>query len=537
MKRKIGIGLAPLVLLALVVALPPASGQTTPATGMVCTDGPTFDLETATGYVYTPDGNSVFMWGYKPSGGAFQMPGPVLCVTQGQTVTINLSNPAGTGPGEPVSMIFPGQIGVTASGGSCPAPEDCLFAARAADVGGTVTYTFTAGEPGTYLYESGTEPDKQVQMGLYGALIVRPGLGDNFAYNDASTEFDPAREYLIILNEIDPDLHRLVELGRPTDISNLHPGYWQVNGRSFPDTIADNGVSYLPSQPYGSLVVVEPCEADDCRALIRYANAGSANHPFHPHGNHLRVIARDGRLLRGPGGEDTSFENFTRTIGSGQTYDLLFRWTAVDAWITSNDPPAGITIPGNQNLVFKDDATFYSGDPNLGQQGELPVGVTSYNECGEFYFPWHSHALFEFTNFDEGFGGLATLLRVEPPGGCGAVVDSMHVGNLEGSGVAAGGPRWRALVTITVHDFQHDPVAGATVTGTWSGGDTNGVTTVCTTDGTGQCGVQSGRLSLASDPDVAFTVQSVTGGLTYLPSANHDPDADSTGTSIVVGQP
>ena len=43
------------------------------------------------------------------------------------------------------------------------------------------------------------------------------------------------------------------------------------------------------------------------------------------------------------------------------------------------------------------------------------MGVTSFNQCGEFYFPWHSHALFEFTNFDEGFGGMATLLRVDPP--------------------------------------------------------------------------------------------------------------------------
>jgi hypothetical protein len=143
-----------------------------------------------------------------------------------------------------------------------------------------------------------------------------------------------------------------------------------------------------------------------------------ANHPFHPHGNHLRVIARDGRLLRGPNGEDTSFEDFTRTVGSGQTYDLLFKWTVVDAWISPGGPPVPVTIPNLQNLEFKDGATFYSGAPKLGAQGELPAGVVSYNECGEFCFPWHSHALFEFTNFDAGMGGMATILRVDPPGGC-----------------------------------------------------------------------------------------------------------------------
>jgi hypothetical protein len=283
-----------------------------------------------------------------------------------------------------------------------------------------VAYTFTASEPGTYLYESGTNPGKQVQMGLYGAIVVRPAMGAEYAYNDAATIFDPDREFLILLNEVDPDLHRAVELVQDYDINAFHPGYWQINGRSFPDTVADNFAPWLPSQPYGALVRVEPYNtaSNPNPALIRYLNAGMANHPFHPHGNHLRVIARDGRLLRGPGGQDTSFENFTRTIGSGQTYDLLFKWTVVDAWIDPGGSPEPVTIPGLQNLVFKDGVTFYSGDAELGEQGALPVGVTSYNDCGEFYFPWHSHALFEFTNFDEGFGGLATLLRVDPPGGC-----------------------------------------------------------------------------------------------------------------------
>jgi FtsP/CotA-like multicopper oxidase with cupredoxin domain len=404
------LGVLPLAAAIVAFAAGSASSQpSVPPTGIVCTDGPAFSLKTATGHITTPDGNGIFMWGFTTDSGSFQMPGPVLCVNEGDSVTVTLTN---TAVSEPVSIVFPGQTGVSASGG-CTG----LFTQEASSGCGPVTYTFTAGAPGTYLYESGTDPQKQVQMGLYGALIVRPELGPSYAYNDPQTEF--SKEYLVLLNEIDPDLHRAVELGQPYNISTRHPEYWHVNGRSFPDTIADNGVAYLPNQPYGALVDVEPFDAQDnpLPVLIRYANAGMDNHPLHPHGNHLRVIARDGQLLRGPGGEDISFEGFTRTIGSGQAYDLLFRWDDVDAWVTGGDP-VPVTIPGLQNLVFKDDVTFYSGDPRLGQQGELPVGVTSFNECGEFYFPWHSHALNEFTNFDEGFGGLSTLLRVEPPGGC-----------------------------------------------------------------------------------------------------------------------
>ncbi len=40
--------------------------------------------------------------------------------------------------------------------------------------GGTVTYTFTPTSPGTRSYYSGTQSDLQVEMGMYGAIIVLP---------------------------------------------------------------------------------------------------------------------------------------------------------------------------------------------------------------------------------------------------------------------------------------------------------------------------------------------------------------------------
>lgn len=374
-----------------------------------CTTGTTFNLKAASGRISTPDGGSVFMWGFAKNPGNFQMPGPILCVTQGATVTVNLLNNLA----EPVSIVFPGQTGVTATGGSAG-----LFTNEATASGGTVSYTFTAGEPGTYLYESGTNPHKQVQMGLYGALIVRPTMGPGYAYNDAATQFNPAREYLLLLHDMDPDLHRAVERGEPYDVTTKHDRYWTINGRSFPDTIAADGASYLPSQPYGALVRVRPYDAaaNPLPALIRYANAGMSNHPFHPHGNHLRVIAQDGRLLGA--GTSLSMEQFTQTAGSGQTFDMLFKWTNVEGFSPTH--PVPVTIPTMRQLVFKDNVTWYSGSPYLGKKASFPSGVVSFNRCGEYYYPWHSHALNEFQNFNEGFGGLATLLRVDPPVGQGS---------------------------------------------------------------------------------------------------------------------
>ncbi len=61
---------------------------------------PIYDLTTKTGYISLPDGNTAFMWGYSAGFDDFQHPGPVLCVNEGDTVTVILHNTlAGAGLG------------------------------------------------------------------------------------------------------------------------------------------------------------------------------------------------------------------------------------------------------------------------------------------------------------------------------------------------------------------------------------------------------------------------------------------------------
>ena len=71
----------------------PAAAVTGPSVGVVCTEkaspNPTFDLETITGYITLGDGNTMFMWGYTEVGQPFQHPSPVLCVNEGDTVTVD----------------------------------------------------------------------------------------------------------------------------------------------------------------------------------------------------------------------------------------------------------------------------------------------------------------------------------------------------------------------------------------------------------------------------------------------------------------
>lgn len=377
---------------------------------MVCTPGPTFHLQTSVGHLQTPDANTIYMWSFAnaETGAVFQVPSPVLCVTEGDVVSITLTNTLS----EPVSIVFPGQSQVTAVGGT-----PGLFAAEASP-GGSVTYTFVASQPGTYLYESGTNQHKQVQMGLYGALVVRPLLGPSFAYNDVETEFNPDREFLLLLHDIDPHLHWAVERGQPFDIGTMDDRYWTINGRAFPDTALDNFDPMLPNQPYGAMVRIQPTDPvmNPLPALVRYANAGLVNHPFHPHGNNMLVIGRDGRRLRS-GGVDVSWQSFTTTAGAGQTFEFFAAWHDVEGWDPASNP-LPVELPQLPNVVFMGGMTSYSGSPYLGHKGELPPGVTSHNVCGEYNFVWHSHALPEIQNFNEGMGGLTTVWRIEPPGGC-----------------------------------------------------------------------------------------------------------------------
>ncbi|MDX6545678.1 MAG: hypothetical protein QOG02_1452 [Gaiellales bacterium] len=437
--RRLGIPAA--LAVAALAPMDVASGQApaTPKTGMVCTPqnagGSTYDLWASGGYMQTPDGNSVYMWSYQDAAGdaSFQTPGPVLCVTEGQTVSITLHNALP----EASSIVFPGQDTEVAATGGTPG----LLTTEAAS-NATATYTFVAGKPGTYLYESGSDVSKQIEMGLYGALIVRPSAHQSWAYNSSSTAFDPSREYLLLLAEIDPDLHHAVEVAsNPNapayDFTAVHNRYFTINGRSFPDTIQDNDSVLLPSQPYGSLVRIQPNTPGNTQpALIRMINAGVDNHPFHPHGNHTREIAQDGRLLVAPGGATASTEHFAETIGAGQTMDYLLRWDTQstdssgqpynDYW-DPNSNPLPVAQPNYRNLTFKDAHTWYSGNPYLGYKGTMPSGTSSLNICGEWYFPLHSHALNEFSNFDQGFGGMGTLLRVDPAGGCFAAATATKI--------------------------------------------------------------------------------------------------------------
>ena len=104
------------LLMGLALALP--CGQATAAHDIRGINGPTFDLYAFPFNMNLPEGSSLQMWGFgDQSAGAGathaegagynlpQYPGPTLVVTEGDSVTINLTN---SGVPNPVSIVVTG---------------------------------------------------------------------------------------------------------------------------------------------------------------------------------------------------------------------------------------------------------------------------------------------------------------------------------------------------------------------------------------------------------------------------------------------
>jgi FtsP/CotA-like multicopper oxidase with cupredoxin domain len=430
-----------------------------------------FSLSAGPGYLNQPDGQTVYSWGYGCAGGSaptflpaaiqppvafcstMQIPGPTLIVTEGQSVSVTLTNNLPVVAGN-TSLLFPG-FNVSAAAAAAQ-PGTCTATSAAANglltteavPGCAVTYTFTAGSPGTRAYYSGTQGDLQVEMGLYGAVVVLPksvptvcsnGLpttnpGNNRSASQARGELDfrlapsaydhPAtcydREYLFQFSEMDPRIHNAAMLqvqakaactaysqsaGCSLEVPTepYHPAYFLINGRSMPDDMDPNYVPGFPSQPYNGNPHMHPGEI----TLLRVIGQGRWQHPFHEHANHVRILARDGNMVLSQadtcnGSSSSSCVSalagrleFTTTTTPGQAFDGLFYYTAKGLnWDMYGHNPsssdAAATLPCNP------DANGYNtGDPKA---------LNYFEWCQDHNKPLEAHPF-----GDVGAGGPMTL--------------------------------------------------------------------------------------------------------------------------------
>jgi FtsP/CotA-like multicopper oxidase with cupredoxin domain len=241
-----------------------------------------FDLYAVTGTTTLPGSITVPVWGYTlGSAGVITKPGgPVLIVNQNALVTITLHNNLS----ETTALLFQGQKMIPDTTG--------------ASAGGTHVYTFTASQPGTFLYEAGLIPGSQhqVAMGLYGTLIVRPADGASQAYANSltsNTAFDA--EQVLMLSELDVDLNN-----NPAgfDMRNYSPEFYLINGKAYPST---DPISVAAGN----------------KVLLRYVNAGLQAHAMTTLGLTQSIIGQDGSAYK------YSRSVVSETIATGQTLDTI----------------------------------------------------------------------------------------------------------------------------------------------------------------------------------------------------------------------
>ena len=106
-----------------------------------------------------------------------------------------------------------------------------------------------------------------------------------------------------------------------------------------------------------------------------------------------------------------------------------------------------------------------------------------------------------------------------------------HVGDLDPTATKQSS-LWTATVTVTIHGVSHALLADATVRGSWGDGSVG----TCVTNVSGRCSVALSRIA-RSKTSMSFSVSSVSHAGGYESHFNHDSDADSNGTTIVVKRP
>jgi hypothetical protein len=290
---------------------------------------------------------------------------------------------------------------------------------------------------------------------------------------------------------MDPDIHNkaLAQVSDPTRVSACaasatgpgcslnvptepyHPAYFLINGRSMPDDMDPNYAFEYPHQPYNGNPHMHPGE----QVLLRVIGQGRWQHPFHEHGNHVRILGRDGNLILSQTDPNSLAGPllFTTTTTPGLAFDGIFYWTAKglnwdayghnpgstdplaklpcspDAngyntgaptainyyeWCQDHNKPVQVApfgdVAGGGPVTLPDaniltNGAWYGGSPYLGPNATVratgptgttpPSGTIANSPTGEagFAFMWHSHNEREITTNNIFPGGMLMMMLVD----------------------------------------------------------------------------------------------------------------------------
>ena len=241
---------------------------------------------------------TVPVWVINGASGGFNddriVPGPVIELTQGQAASITLRN-ASMLP----HTIHPHGLDVNTQNDGVPQTS---FAVQPM---GSYAYQFIAPFAGTYLYHCHVDAALHFEMGMYGAVIVRPASGSTSLAWDGGPSF--SREYIWQLHTFDTRWHTTRQSGPQTQ--RYRPDVFMINGRDGAATQSDTTTAISATQ--GS------------RVLLRVICYGYMPTVVDLGGVLFDVIASDGRPLPAPIVGQTTWR-----ITPGERYDLLLTMPA-----------------------------------------------------------------------------------------------------------------------------------------------------------------------------------------------------------------
>lgn len=254
-----------------------------------------------------------------------QVPGPVLRVTEGDRVTIVLTNDKANKNSHSIDLHA--------------ARVDVISDFESVKPGETKTFSFVTTFPGAFYYHCGSDPMYQhIARGMFGIILVDP--------KDADTRPKPDREYVLIQSEV---------YNNPDDTHSIMKNDWKhvvFNGVAFKyDPVHDPAAT--------KTLVAKPGE----RVRVYFVNAGPNEiSSFHP----IAGIWDSVYLSGNPKNKMVGLQSFLVGPGDGATFDLISPKAGANVIVDHIMPHAH---SGAMAVVmFSDDA-----DPKMGRGDNILV--------------------------------------------------------------------------------------------------------------------------------------------------------------------
>lgn len=238
-------------------------------------------------------GVTIPVWTYNGS-----VPGKEIRVTQGDFVQVELKNTLK----EPVTIHWHGYPVVSGMDGVPGLNQEAV------KPGETFIYQFSADVAGTYWYHSHQESSKQVDKGLYGALIVEP------------KEYKkPDKEFVLVLDEWMEQTQQMESMTGMKGHSEGNQGQTSPDEMREEEEMAVMYNVYTVNGKSGELITpMELKKGENVR--IRLINAGYRSHGIHIPAQKIKVVSTDGQNIENP----QEFSDQIIMIAPGERYDIEF---------------------------------------------------------------------------------------------------------------------------------------------------------------------------------------------------------------------